>query len=96
MRRLNSRPKDKRTHSCPQCGKQRMTRDLDHEVTDQKQEYKTKDGSTIELFIDICEFCKARNYQRYFEPTKADIRRVLKAMQEDAELGEEESLEELL
>lgn len=96
MRRLNGKPKDRRTHSCPQCGKQRMTRDLDHELTLEKQEYKAKDGTTIKLFIDICEFCKTRNWRKHFEPTKSDVRRVLKTMQDDAELGEEESLEDLL
>lgn len=96
MKRLNSKPKDKRSYTCPQCNKRRMTRDLDHEVSDEQQEYKSKDGSTIKLFIDICDFCKTRNYQHHFEPTKADVRRILKAMQNDAKLSEEESLEELL
>ena len=73
-----------------------MLRDLDHEVSFEKQEYKTRDNQTIELFVDICENCKASNWRRYFEPTKADIRRVLKTMQEDAKLSEEQTLEDLL
>lgn len=73
-----------------------MTRDLDHEVTLEKREYKSRDGSTVELFIDICEWCKKRNWHQHFEPTKADVKRVLKAMQQEAEIGGDQSLEDLL
>jgi hypothetical protein len=96
MKRLNQKPQDKRVFSCPQCKKYRMTRPLDYVVNETKQEYKTKDKDTIELFVDICESCKARNNRQYFEPSKADIKRILKAMQEDAKLGEDQSLEDLL
>jgi hypothetical protein len=65
-------------------------------VDKSKQEYKTKDKETVELFVDICEPCKGRNSRLYFEPTKADIQRILKTMQENAELGEDQSLEDLL
>jgi len=82
--------------TCPQCRKQRMTRPLDHVINEAKQEYKTKDKDTVELFVDICEPCKGRNSRLYFEPSKADIKRILKAMQEDAKLGEDQSLEDLL
>jgi DNA-directed RNA polymerase subunit RPC12/RpoP len=96
MKRLNRKPQDKRVFSCPQCNKRRLTRPLDHVVSQEKREYKTRDNSTVELFVDICDNCKTRNWQRYFEPTKADIRKVLKTMQEEAELQENESLEDLL
>lgn len=96
MKRLNSKPKDMRSFACPQCGKSRMTRPTDHTVSLEKREYKTKDNSQIELFTDICDFCKARNWTKYFEPTRADIRRVLKAMQDEAKLSEDQSLEDLL
>jgi hypothetical protein len=74
----------------------RMTRPLDHEVSQEKRSYKTKDDGDIELFIDICDYCKRRNFRRYFEPSKADIRRVLKTLKEDAELADDQSLEDLL
>jgi len=96
MRRLNQQPQDKKIFSCPQCSKQRMTRPIDHVVDRTKQEFKTKSKDTIELFVDICDACKGRNNRQHFEPSKADIKRVLKAMQENAELGEDQSLEELL
>jgi hypothetical protein len=73
-----------------------MIRDADHVVSLEKQEYKTRDDSTVELFIDVCDWCKKRNWHRYFEPTRSDVKRILKAMQEDAELDEDQSLEELL
>jgi hypothetical protein len=72
-----------------------MTRDIDHEVSDVKQSYKTKDNTDVELFVDICDWCKQRNFHKYFEPTKADIRKILKTMKDDADLGDN-SLEDLL
>lgn len=96
MKRLNQKPQDKRVFQCPQCNKHRLTRPLDYVVSKSKQEYKIKDKETVELFIDICEPCKARNSRQYFEPTKADIKRILKTMQEEAELSEDQSLEDLL
>ena len=96
MRRISHKPEDKRSFVCPQCDKLRMTRPLDHEVSDERRSYKTKDGGEIELFIDICDNCKRRNMRRYFEPSKADIRRVLKTLSEDAKLAEDQSLEDLL
>lgn len=96
MRRLNSKPKDRRAFRCPQCDKPRMIRDIDHVVSQEKQEYKTRDGDQIQLFVDICESCKTRNWTRHFEPSKADIKRVLKAMQGQVKLEENQSIEDLL
>ena len=96
MRRINQKPQDKKIFTCPQCRKQRMTRPIDHKVDVAKQEYQTKDKTTIELFVDICDSCKVRNNRLHFEPSKADIRRVLKSMQENVELSGDQSLEELL
>ena len=96
MRRLNQKPQDKRTFLCPQCSKLRMTRLLDHVVSDAQQSYKTKDGDDVELFVDVCDHCKRRNFKKYFEPSRADVRRVLKTLSEDAKLGEDQSLEDLL
>lgn len=73
-----------------------MIRDLDHTVSRETRAYKAKDGTEIELLVDICEFCKQRNSKKFFEPSKADIRKVLKTMQEDAALNENDSLEDLL
>ena len=96
MRRLNQKPKDMKALICPQCNKQRMIRPIDHVADKSKQEYKTKDKSTVDLFVDICRACRDRNNRLYFEPTKADIKRILKTMQEDAKLEEGQSLEDLL
>lgn len=96
MRRLNSKPKDKRNCVCPQCKKRRMIRSLKHEVSDAKQSYTTKDKTEVELFVDICDWCKRRNSAKYFEPSKADIRSVLRTLREDAEISDGKSLEDLL
>lgn len=73
-----------------------MTRELDHEVSKEQQEYTTRANATVLLHTDICDWCKASNWRRYFEPSRADIRRVMKSLQENVELDENESLEELL
>lgn len=89
------KPIDKKVFSCPQCGHD-MTRLLTHIVSQDKQEFKTRDGSSISLFVDTCEKCVSRNYRKYFEPTKSDIRKVLKAMNDEAKTSTDVSLEELL
>ena len=96
MRRPHSKPRDMRSYTCPQCSKQRMVRELDYEVSDARQTYKTTDNAEVELFTDICDRCKRRNLKKYFEPSRADIRKVLKTMKEDAKLDDEGSLEDLL
>ena len=96
MRRINVTPKSLRAFTCPQCDKPRMMRDFEHIVSFEKRTYDTKDGNKVELFIDTCEFCKKKNFHKWFEPSRADIRKILKSMREDAELSGEQSLEELL
>lgn len=97
MRRFGGGPLiDKKIFACPQCGKPRMSRPLDHKVIQEKQEFKTRDGSSVSLFVDTCDGCIGRNYRKYFEPTKTDIRKVLKAMNDDATASGDVSLEELL
>lgn len=97
MRRIGGgSPVDKKMFTCPQCLRARMTRPLDHTVSRDKQEFKTKDGSSILLMTDTCDACVARNYRTYFEPTKTDIRKVLKAMNDEATASGDVSLEELL
>jgi hypothetical protein len=74
----------------------RMTRPLAHVVSQEKQEFKTRDGKTVSLFTDTCDNCVGKNYRLYFEPTKSDIRKVLKAMNDEAQASPDVSLEELL
>ena len=81
---------------CPQCNKPRLKRPLDFKASLEKKKYKTKDNSEVELLVDICEFCQTKNYHKYFEPTRADIKKIMKAMKEEAQLREGESLEDLL
>jgi hypothetical protein len=96
MKRLNSTPNEaRRVFYCPQCDKQRMVRDADHSVSNEKQKYTDRNNEEIELLTDICDFCQQSNYRKHFEPTKADIRKVIKAMQEEGDVGDQ-SLEDLL
>jgi hypothetical protein len=96
MKRFGGRPVDKKIFTCPQCKKLRMSRVMDHKVSTEQKEFKTRDGSTVSLFVDVCDPCIARNYRKYFEPTRSDIRKVLKAMNEEAATVDDVSLEELL
>ena len=98
MRRIRSHkpPEPRRIFECPQCGKSRMSRPLDHVVSKEKHEYKTFKGDTVELHIDVCDFCVARNNKKYFEPSPADIKTFLKAMKEVSPDGDDVSLEDLL
>jgi len=95
MKRYSPKPVDKKVFACPQCNKPRLVRPLTHVVSKEMQEFKTRDGSSISLMVDICEHCVAKNYREHFEPTRTDIRKVLKAMNDEAKPSDV-SLEELL
>lgn len=96
MRIIKQKPEDKRVFTCPQCNKHRMTRPVAHVVSREQTEFKTRDGSPISLFTDICDGCAGKNYRKYFEPTRSDVRKVLKAMNEEAQASGDVSLEDLL
>lgn len=89
-------PVDKKVFTCPQCSRARMSRPMGHVASHDKQEFKTRDGATVSLFVDTCDYCVAKNYRQYFEPTRSDIRKVLKAMNDEATTSSDVSLEELL
>ncbi len=96
MKRLGGKPIDVMRCTCPQCGKPRMTRPLAHVVSQEKKKYKTRTGEEIELFFDICDNCARRNNRNYFEPTKADLRKIMQSVKENKKLPEDKSLEDLL
>ena len=73
-----------------------MVRPIGHVVSFAEQNYTSKDGTEIVLYVDICEHCKTNNYRRFFEPNRRDIARLLKSIHGKEEVGEHESLEELL
>lgn len=96
MRRLSGGPPaDKKLFACPQCKKSRMIRPLAHVVSQERRDFKTRDGNTISLLVDTCDNCIVKNYSLYFEPTRTDIRKVLNAMNDEAKTSDV-SLEELL
>lgn len=86
---------DLRQFICPQCNKPRLYRQQDHKVSDKKVKKELASGETIEHFVDICQFCAIKLYNRYYVPTKADAKKVLHALKEGQSLGDK-SLEELL
>lgn len=85
-----------RTFTCPQCNKSRMSRPHDHTVSLEKKTYETYGGQHVDLLVDICTFCITKNKIKYFEPSKADIRKVLSAMKGQTKLEEGQSLEDVL
>lgn len=95
MKRLGGKPVDMRTFECPQCKKLRMVRLPTHVVSTETREYKSRDGSAVTLLIDVCDHCRAKNYRKYFEPSQADVRRIIKAIKEEKQI-EGQSLEDLL
>lgn len=96
MRRLGGKPIDAKRCPCPQCGESKMTRPLDHVVSQEKKKYKTRAGEEIELFFDICDGCARRNYRNHFEPNTADLRKIMQSVKENKPIAEDESLENLL
>jgi hypothetical protein len=94
MKRSGSEPENKRLFECPQCKKRRMTRPFTHIVSYETREYTTYKKDTIELYVDICNFCILKNKKKYFEPSKADLDKMLSALKTNEEDGP--SLEDLL
>jgi len=95
MRRVGGKTADMRMFKCPQCNKLRMVRPFDHVVSTETREYKSRDGNTVTLLIDVCDHCRASNYRKHFEHSQADVRRIMKAIKDQKQL-EGESLEDLL
>jgi len=75
-----------------------MTRPIDYVVSTEKREYKTVRGDTVSLFVDTCDACVARNRRDHFEPTPADLKKLMQAIKENKQETEADkpSLEELL
>lgn len=96
MKKIVKSTQDMRLFTCPQCEKRRMTRPIDHVVSIEKKEYKSKDGTIVSLMHDICDYCVKRNYQTYFEPTKADIKKIINAIKTEGNISENQSIEDLL
>lgn len=85
-----------RVFECPECHKRRLHRLPDHEVIREKKPIKLQDGRTVEHHIDVCEFCLVKLREKFYKPTKSDLRKVLKALHDpDIELGND-SLEDML
>ena len=95
MKRVNSKPADMRLFACPQCDKRRMVRKPDHVVSLEKEEVIDKNNESIHLLTDVCEFCLSKNHKKHFEPTKAEIRKIINAMSGNLEL-KGKSLEDIL
>lgn len=100
MKRINNKPVDSKKHECPQCNKYRMIRPVTYAVSKEQREYKTVRGDTVKLHVDTCDACIARNRREHFDPTPADLKKLMQAIKEKSEEpvadGEKTSLEELL
>lgn len=96
MKKIVKSTQDMRLFTCPQCKKRRMIRPINHSVSIEKKEYKSKDATVVSLMHDICDYCVKRNYQTYFEPTKADIRKIISAIKTESNMPKDQSIEDLL
>lgn len=85
---------DYKSFWCPSCEKPLLKKKFGEKPSLEKQKFKDRNGNELELFVDICDKCKKRLYRKHFEPTEAQIKDVLKALQN--EQPTEKSLEEML
>ncbi len=85
-----------RNYVCPNCTKQRMLREDGHTVSIEKHTASLPDGTELEHFTDVCDPC-AKKISRLLtkKHSVAQMRKVLKALGNDADLGDK-SLEDLL
>ena len=96
MKINNGKTTTKRMHYCPACNKPRLKLPIGQEPNKSKGEFDLPDGEKVELFVQVCEFCVQKYYKKYWQPKKADAKKVLQALELDRELPEDTSLEELL
>jgi uncharacterized radical SAM superfamily Fe-S cluster-containing enzyme len=72
-----------------------MVRLPDHVVSKETKAYETFDKKEVTLYIDICDFCMAKNKRKHFEPSAQAIRSMLRAIRDSSD-EEGPSLEDLL
>lgn len=75
-----------RAFKCPECHKLRLYRSSDHVVSTE-----TKTVNDITHFIDVCEFCLKKIYERLYVPSKKNLKKMLKELHDP-----NKSLEDLL
>jgi hypothetical protein len=81
---------------CPRCSKRRMVRPEGHIVDSDEKEIKLSNGASIKHHVDVCDACQNAIVRTMYTPSKAELRKVIKAMHDSSvDLGDK-SLEELL
>lgn len=96
MKNFGADKVSKRAHYCPACNKPRLILPLDEEPSKKKREFKLPNDDTVELFEMVCSYCVHRYYKKYWEPKRADVKKIMRALAEEHALPEDTSLEELL
>lgn len=96
MKNLGTNNVRKRAHYCPECNKPRLIVPIDDTPSKKKREFELPGGKKIELFEEVCQFCLRKYYKKYWEPKKADVKKIMRALAQEHELPEDTSLEELL
>lgn len=84
-----------RVFVCPMCDKHRMVRPKDHVVSHETREVETPSGEMVELHVDVCDACQRRIIRKHFQPNKTDLKKVIKAVKDQNDIGEK-SLEDML
>ncbi len=94
--RRNSPPPPSKTYVCPLCNKLRMVRPHDYEVSDEMREIRTPRGEKLIIPQDICVWCEKKIVDKHFKPKKADVKKVLKSLEEGDQIDPDKSLEDML
>lgn len=85
------------THVCPMCNKLRMVRSKGFEFDPEEMtEINTPSGKTIEVPANRCGFCDQKIVRKHFQPSKSDVKKVVKAMADQEAIPEDKSLEDML
>lgn len=95
-----------RLYDCVQCHKRRLTKYEEYDEENRvipwiasgetiKKELAGGDIVEHPVWSDICQPCKKKIITRYYLSSKSDVKKVLKAVADGADIGDK-SLEELL
>lgn len=80
---------------CPECGKFRMLRPVNHEASFEKKEIELR-GITRLVYVDICEWCEAKFTRQIEKDVRDKAQKAQKAITNKEQFGDDISLEDAL
>lgn len=83
--------------NCPDCCKRRSMKPVEYIATNKMEKVTLQNGQEFEYNVDSCAFCLEKQVRKAYKVTTVDdVKKVLKALQNEEPIPEGKSIEELL